>query len=682
MGGDIVPSVPVRLTTGLRPALSAVAWLLLGTIILEVVTRQLSRTRMAPWLPESAAALAVIAMVAGTLGLAVRQGRKRVLVFGTALACGLSLQLHFGARVQSDGFYYFANLRSLAFDRDISLANDYRLVGLGDKPHLFEPTSTGYAQSAWTVGPAIVWSPFFAAGHIVAHRLAARGRQVALDGTSFPYRQSIVIAGLVYALVGWWLTLRLCEQWFRTRLAATAVALVAGGSFMIWYTLAEPTMTHAPSMATVAAFLLCWARTRDRRSLAGWAVLGFLAGLMMLLRWQNALFALVPACDAAVSIWRAWRAKSRAGIRELLLGGAVFILVATVAFLPQMLAWKATYGSYLAVSPVGPKIRLGEPRLVLTLFSSRNGLLAMSPILYVGLLGLMGFSRRHIAAGLPLLLATGAMIWFNASIQDWWGSAGFGGRRFDGIIPIMAIGVAAALETMRRWVAAKPHWVVTGVGAALVAWNLTLMAATGRGTVQLGEAIPFGQVSGVQARILHEWIGHPFSYPANLWFAVRNGVRPAAYDQLGPGLFLDDPLQPTGRIDIGNDDALALGEGWFGSELDKDETFRWASSEARLLLPLARVAPLEVQVRIRAFTYPGAPVQHVTIHAPGASFGPYGVAGDWQVLTFHTPPAAWHTGLNRVRLEFARATTPGSVGLGNDSRALSAAVSVFRVTIR
>jgi hypothetical protein len=658
------------------------AWATLASVALEVAARQLARVRLVPWVPESAGTLAVLALVAGVVGIAVRRKGLRALAFGTALACGLALQLQVGARLQSDAFYYYAYLRSLTFDRDVSLANDYRMLGLGDKPHLFEPTVTGYAHSAWTMGPAIVWSPFFATGHIVATRLAAQGRDVAVDGTSFPYRQSIVIAGLVYALIGWWLALRLCEHWFGTRLAATATVLVAGGSFMLWYMIVEPTMTHAPSMAAVAGFFLYWARTRDHRSVRGWIVLGLIAGLMTLLRWQNALFAIVPACDAAVALWHAWRANDRSRVRATLLGGLVFTAVAAIAFLPQMLAWHAIYGSLLAVSPVGPQIRLADPELVLTLFSSRNGLLAMSPILYIGALGLLAFSRRRPSIGVPMVLATVAMVWFNASIQDWWGSDGYGGRRFDGIIPLMVIGVACALDSLRGWVSARPQWIVAGAAAVLVAWNLTLMATAQDGTVRLGEAIPFGQVSGAQARVWHAWIGHPFSFPANLWFALRNGVSPSAYDRLGPAMFLGDPLQPTGRIDIGGDDALLLQEGWFAPELDGGTSYRWAKQEARLLIPLAHTAPLEVQIRARAFTYPGAGPQQLRVHTPTGVFGPFVVTGDWQVVTFETPVGAWRVGLNRVRLVFDSATTPASVGLGGDTRALAAAIDVFRVTQR
>ena len=126
-------------------------------------------------------------------------------------------QLRLGARLQSDGFYYFAHLRSLWFDGDDNLANDYRLLGFGDKPHLFVPTPTGYAQSAWSMGPALAWAPFFAVGDRIARTLAARGHAVAIDGTSYPYRQAVCVAGLFWGLVGLFFCYRLARALHRRR---------------------------------------------------------------------------------------------------------------------------------------------------------------------------------------------------------------------------------------------------------------------------------------------------------------------------------------------------------------------------------------------------------------------------------------------------------------------------------
>ena len=150
----------------------------------------------------------------------------------------------------------------MAFDRDVNFANDYRMLGLGDKTYLFQPTPTGYAHSAWTIGPALIWAPFFGAGHLVALRLHAGGAAVSTDGTSFPYRQAVCVASLFYGLLGCWMSYRLTRRYHPPSIAVASVALTMGGSFMLWYLVKEPTMTHASSMAAVAGFTWMWAATQ------------------------------------------------------------------------------------------------------------------------------------------------------------------------------------------------------------------------------------------------------------------------------------------------------------------------------------------------------------------------------------------------------------------------------------
>jgi hypothetical protein len=668
----------------------AVGWAGLALTAFEAIARQITRTRPIPALPEAPLALAGVAAISGILlivasrppraadgGSSGRSGHRMASVFATLLAVGLAFQLHLGARLQSDGFYYYAYLRSLAFDRDVNFLNDYRMLGLSDKPYLFEPTSTGHAHSAWTIGPAIVWSPFFAAGHLAASRLnaAGGGALIAVDGTSYPYRQAVCIAGLFYTLAGAWFTLGFARRFFDGSTAAIATAMTIGGSFMVWYAIAEPSMTHAPSMAVVAGFAWYWAATMGRRDLRRWAILGAIAGFAGLIRWQNVIFALLPAIEMVLG-------RPKPASRRLLACGAVFAAAATVAFAPQMLAWKAIYGSYLAVSPVGPTIDPLQPHLVDVLFSSRNGLLAMSPVLYVAAIGAIGFAWRRPAAGVPILAAFAAMTWFNASIYDWWGSDGFGGRRFDGLVPLLVPGTAVALEALRRAIARRPQAVVGALFAALVLWNLTLMSAAQRGVMRLGEPVMFRRVAADQARTLHGWFGHPFSYPVNLWYAARNAVPPGAYDLLAPYRFLGDRARPYGQIDVGGGDEMYAGDGWHAPERDGDRTFRWASRDAALLVPLDRAAPLDVVVRLRAVGLPGAPPQQVTLVLGGRDVATADVPADWNTVTFETPAAAWRAGVTRMTLRFAWAIRPVDVGASGDTRPLAAAVDNVLVRLR
>ena len=519
-------------------------WALIGFAALELVSREVARKSIVAantgldfsvWTMVAVAVVGAIGVSVGAAfpGLSEVEGRRpdtgrlkpaSTVFFAVLFTLGVALQLQLGARLQSDGFYYYAYLRSLAFDQDVNFTNDYKMLGLGDKAHLFNPTPTGYAQSAWTIGPAFVWAPFFVGGHAVAKVLGARNPDVSTNGVSFPYRQALCIAGLVYGLLGCWFTWRLVSLYFPRGLAAMATAFVVIGSFMLWYIVKEPSMTHAPSMAGAAAFIWMWAATRENRTLRQWALLGALAGFIGLIRWQNVLFALLPMCDALALLASAYRRKDNAALRATLIAGVAFTACAIVGFLPQMLAWRAIYGTFLAVSPVGPQIRLWDPQLVDILWSSRNGLLSWSPALYLGAIGLFIFAWMRPPVGLAVLLCLGVMVYFNASIQDWWGSAGFGGRRFDGTIPLFALGAAALGERAIRWTSRRPGTVVVAACALLALWNVSLMKVAQDGQVRIGEPVSFGEAGAYQARAIHGWFGNPFTYPASLIFAARNGL--------------------------------------------------------------------------------------------------------------------------------------------------------------
>jgi hypothetical protein len=219
-------------------------------------------------------------------------------------------------------------------------------------------------------------------------------------------------------------------------------------------------------------------------------------------------------------------------------------------------------------------------------------------------------------------------------------------------------------------------------GAALVLWNVTMMSAAQDGIVRLGESVSFGDTMAAQARAFHRWFGNPFTYPASLAFAVHNDLPPAAYDLLAANRFLGDPTRPYGRVDLGSDDGWLLGEGWHDPERDGAITFRWAASASTVLIPLDHAAPLTVQLRLHAFTYPGSITQSVTLQVNGRTFGPLPVHENWETLEFATGADAWRGGVNRLTLEFAWARMPSDVGLGGDRRPLAAAVDYVRVQER
>ena len=104
----------------------------LAMTIVDLAGRQMARRSLLQALPgptPSTVTVVLLAAIAAAIGIAASRQRSRApLVLGALFTAGLALQLHFGARLQSDGFYYFAYLRSLAFDRDVNFMNDYRML--------------------------------------------------------------------------------------------------------------------------------------------------------------------------------------------------------------------------------------------------------------------------------------------------------------------------------------------------------------------------------------------------------------------------------------------------------------------------------------------------------------------------------------------------------------------------
>jgi len=676
-------------------ALVFIARLALAAAALDMAARQVARRSL--WAlagievnARTVLVVALLAAMAGGISAWPREPRgsarsSRIVSFVLALAfvAGLFAQLNLGARLQSDGFYYFAYARSLWFDRDVDFTNDYRLLGLTSAQHqfLYTPTSTGHAQTAWSIGPAIAWAPFFAVGHVVALGLRGQGHEVAVDGTSYPYRQAVCTAGLFYGLLGAWCCWRLTRLFFDAGVAAGATIVTVAGSFILWYMVKEPSMSHAPSMAAVAAFVWAWTATGgiggtaapDRAlSMWRWGLLGLGAGLMMAIRWQNAIFVLLPALELAAAR-RQGRATAQAA--------AIFSVSAVVGFAPQMLAWQAIYGRPLAVSPVSPRLLWTSPHVVDVLWSSRNGLFALSPILYASAVGLLLFVRVNRLLGLASVAIAWLMIYLNASVEDWWGGAGYGGRRFDSLIPLFVLGTAAVFASLRGLVARRPAVVAGAIFAAVLLWNLTFMNLASSGRFRIGQPLAFEAIAGSQAAVAHQWLGHPFSWPVNLAYSARYGVGPWRYDILGPGRFLGDPSRQYGRVDIGTADAPFVWSGWHGREQEGSTTFRWASQEATVLIPLDRAATLLVQLRLQPFGYAGSPPQEVTLRVNGHEQPPAAVAPGWTTVAITVDEEHWRAGANRVGLRFAWAARPEDVGLGGDARDLSAQVDYVRVQV-
>jgi hypothetical protein len=205
------------------------------------------------------------------------------------------------------------------------------------------------------------------------------------------------------------------------------------------------------------------------------------------------------------------------------------------------------------------------------------------------------------------------------------------------------------------------------------------MGVAHHGDYHLGEPASFGDVGAAQARVLHGWIGHPASAPANLAYALANGVHPSAYDLLAAGRLLGGGVD-TGEIDIGERDGPFVGEGWHGAERDGGRSFRWATRSATIEAPLDHPADLVVRVVVRPYQPPKAPPQRLTLIVNDAAQAPMTLAAGWRAATVTVPRAAWRSGVNHLELRFAYDAKPSEAGIA-DGRSLAASVDAIQVRV-
>lgn len=139
----------------LPTAARALAIAVLVSGLVDQACRQILRRSLtqAVGLPFSPAPLAVLAAVvlAGVVlvWLWRRRGIDRLVATTLVLLFvgGMFAQRELGARLQSDGLRYYAYFRSLAFDHDVNLVNDYHLLGLDNDRAMAALTPSGHLPS-------------------------------------------------------------------------------------------------------------------------------------------------------------------------------------------------------------------------------------------------------------------------------------------------------------------------------------------------------------------------------------------------------------------------------------------------------------------------------------------------------------------------------------------------------
>ncbi len=390
--------------------------------------------------------------------------------------------------VRGDGMGYYALARAPLIEHSFDFTHDYQFANASFRdarldenglPRTIFRTATGHLDNHFSVGPAILWSPFLIAAHCAVLAARALGSSVPADGFSMPYRIAMAFATCLYGFLGMLLSYHLARKYVAEGWALLATFSIWWASSLPVYMYFNPSWSHAHSAFVVALFLWYWDRTRLGRTARQWLVLALLGGLMLNVYYANAMLLAVPAAEALANYRAAFRRDpSSVGLGALFLRHALFAIVLLVSLLPTFLTRAIIYGSPFASGYIPLHDWLWRsPVFLSVLFSSNHGLFLWTPLLLFSILGLLLFAWRQPAVGVPLLSGALAFYLFIAVYPDWAGISSFGNRFFVSLTPLFILGLAVFLDTSSQLFASRRvfRFAASSLLALFILWNLGLM---------------------------------------------------------------------------------------------------------------------------------------------------------------------------------------------------------------
>ncbi|MCX7016325.1 MAG: hypothetical protein NTW86_27845, partial [Candidatus Sumerlaeota bacterium] len=335
-----------------------------------------------------------------------------------------------------DPVAYYSYFHSLYFDHDLEFKNQYDRLGQGFMPD--NKTPKGRTANHSSVGPAIALAPFWIGADVVARLGGWKA-----DGTTKPYHVAAFVGLGFYGLVALLLMGLWCMRRFGRWPGAWAAALAWATSSLLYYSFPETLMPHAIGAAAAALFVLAvdsgflprsgvWSpafrrnvadhgeapepsfrlkaglHTQEERAMVpstrSAALAGAALGLAMLMRWQNALYAVYPLALSFHRLLNSEERRTRA--RRELVYWIVFGAAALVVFSPQMIVWQILFGTPLTAPQGRGYFFLARFEALRVLFSPHNGLFVWTPGVALAVAGLFVARRadRPAALGLGLVL--------------------------------------------------------------------------------------------------------------------------------------------------------------------------------------------------------------------------------------------------------------------------------------
>jgi hypothetical protein len=349
--------------------------------------------------------------------------------------------------VEYDIHWYYAYLPAKFIYNDIELKkSDYQY---GDNHYWFwkVKTADGHEIIKSTMGLAFMYAPFF----FVAHTYA-QFSDYPRDGFSEPYKIFLLLSAIFYLFVGLdFLKKILLHYKFSDAHIAITLLLLGLGTNLLCYSSQSAPMPHVYVFCLIAMFIYYTIKWYHVQSIKTTIILGFLFGLISLIRPSNVIIILFFLLYN-VSNWAEFKERMLF-LKKTHLQLISIALLTILIWVPQLIYWKIVTGHFIAYSYTDEGFFFLHPHIIDGLFSFQKGWLVYTPMMAFAIVGIFILKDNLKKLRLPIVLFLIINIYVIFSWWCWWYGGTYGQRSMIDCYALMAIPLATFVKFVsdKKW---------------------------------------------------------------------------------------------------------------------------------------------------------------------------------------------------------------------------------------
>lgn len=323
----------------------------------------------------------------------------------------------------------------------------------------YRSIAEGKIINKYYIGTAVAETPFFLIGHMLA-----RGGVGDADGYSKPYMLMLCVSALFYLFLGAFFlqkTLRRYQIDERTISWVTVAGIF--GTNLFYYVVVEAGTSHIYSFAFISMLVYYyhnWVQERRTRELL---ILGFLLGMILIIRPINIL--VVLSLPFIAGNWKSFL-QSIVGIVKKKWFALVAIAIFGWVLMLQLGYYKLATGHWFVYSYQEEGFDFTDPHIFDILFSYRKGLFLYTPMYLLAFIGIFAlWKRKDRFPVFSWLIFFFVLTYILSSWWMWYYGGSFSSRVYVDYLPFFLLLLAIGLNHWRKqW----PGWTLRIVTVLLI----------------------------------------------------------------------------------------------------------------------------------------------------------------------------------------------------------------------